>query len=96
MAWGALDIGNLGGDNGLDLTESLLLVDSMFGEDITVELIGLFHFPVERTGSGEKGIDRLEGAVAGLGVDCREECILARVNHRGFCKTYRGKRSESK
>jgi hypothetical protein len=82
--WGALDICNLGGGNSLDLTESLVLVDSMFGENITVELVGLFHSPVEWTGSGEKGIDRLKGAIAGLGIDCKEESVLARVNNRGL------------
>jgi len=58
----------------------------MFGENITVKLIGLLHFPVEWTGSGEEGIDRLEGTVPSFGVDCREEHILARVTIENVVK----------
>lgn len=64
-----LNVGHLGGGAGLDLTEGLVLVHSVFGEDITVFLVGLFHFPVEGAGDGEEGIDGLERTVAGLGVD---------------------------
>jgi hypothetical protein len=41
----------------------------MLGKNITMKFIGLFHLPVERTGSGEQGIDGFEGSVAGFRVD---------------------------
>ena len=42
---------------GLAVTESLTTVDSVFGEDIAVELVCLFHLPVEWTGGGEESIN---------------------------------------
>lgn len=64
-----LNGGDLGRGAALDLTESLVRVNTVFGENITVFLVGLFHLPEKGTGNGEEGIDGLEGTVAGLGVN---------------------------
>lgn len=48
----------------------VLFFDSMFGKDIAVLSISLFHLPIEGTGGlGEERFDGLEGAVAGFWVD---------------------------
>jgi hypothetical protein len=65
----ALYVGNLRRGSGLDLAESLVRVDSMFGENVAVELVGLLHLPEEWTGGGEESVDRLEGSVSGFGID---------------------------
>lgn len=67
--FGALDVCDLCRGGGLDLAESLFLVNSMFSENITMELVGFLHLPVEGTGGGEKSIDRLQRSVSGFGVD---------------------------
>ena len=41
----------------------------MFGQNIAVEFVGLFHFPVEGARGGEERLDGLQGAIAGFWVD---------------------------
>ena len=43
----------------------------MFRKNITAEFIGLFHLPVEGAGGGKEGLDRLEGSIASLRIDCQ-------------------------
>lgn len=55
----ALDVRDLCRGGGLDLEESFFLVNSMFSKNVTMELVGFLHLPVEGTGGREKSIDGL-------------------------------------
>lgn len=41
----------------------------MFGQNIAVEFVDLFHFPVEGARIGEELLDGLQGAIAGFWLD---------------------------
>jgi hypothetical protein len=49
----------------------------VFGKNITVELIGLFHLPMEWTRGREKSVNRFKRAVPSFGVDCEEDRVRA-------------------
>lgn len=45
------------------------LINAFFSKHITTQLVGLLHLPIEWTGSGEQGFNRLQRPVACLGVE---------------------------
>lgn len=45
------------------------LIDVLLNNNIATELVGLLHLPIEWTGSGEQGFNRLQRPVASLGVE---------------------------
>ena len=59
----------------LAITQSLIPVDSVVGKNITVELVGLFHLPVEWTRRREKRVNRFKRAVPSFGVDYEEDHV---------------------